>query len=442
MAQAPEMLWKALQFRPQLASHIRTLHVHWPGVKYITSPPFEKRLEYIFLHTSNLSHVELTPAYGKDEENWETILAILTSLARLKTKPKVSFRRMLSYTSERDTLTNFERILRFELPVIKLQARGTLAGLSYVARFRQLERLEIYSSAECQDLCAVLNDIPLIKLTVIVKRNDLITSFPPNLRILRLYLSYSVTRLFHLTWIGICGLNRLDELVIHCRTVEDGPSCRFESSNLRVFEFVVDHEREATVIPKIISSVFGDCCRLAVFRFRLNPFSSTNLSSIIIPTSTLNVSPRSSLYIFQTLVDYGKIRRPRNTLPWPTGDDGVSERLTMEQAQQLAAARPKSDEIEFQLSESAQNPYWRSEFDSSNISPYDQSELRSKLGRMSEYALLQSFEMARLINESSPCLNICTFFFHFEENPDIQGDCGQNTVMFLSLEQVRRHNGH
>jgi hypothetical protein len=445
MQDRQDRLWKALQC-PQFARHVRILHVQWFDTKYITSPPFEERLVRIFLHTSNLRHVELTAGYGTDKENRETLLTVFISLARLETKPKVSFQG-IAYTSQSATLSNFKHIMCFndKLPVIKLQARGTPAELSCVSRFDQLERLDIYASPECQDLYKFLNELPLIKLTVIVGRNDRITSFPLNLRILRLYLSYSATSLFHVTWKAVCGLKRLDELVIHCRTVEDGPSRRFESSNLRLFELVVEHDRGATVVHQIISPIFTDCRRLSVFRFGHSPCSSATLSSILIPSSTLNVGSRPS-YIFQTLVDYANRRRPHNiTLPWPTGDDGVPEHLTMEQAQHLAAEWCNPHEIEFQLTDSAPNrhPGFDSfSFKNSPNMPFYRSKLRLELSRMSEYALLHSSKLARLIDESSPCLNICTLFFHFEDKQDTQGEPGRNIVMFLSLEQVRRHDGH
>src|SRR5208282_1300633 len=148
-----DCLWKTLRHRPQLARNIRTLRINWSDTRYITSPPFEKRLEYILRHTSSLNHVELNPRDLCDEDQ-EMFLAVLTSLARLRTKPKISFLHMPTDSVESPALAIHELVLSFkdELKIIKLEANGSPAGLQYVAKFHQLERLNVCSSQECQDL--------------------------------------------------------------------------------------------------------------------------------------------------------------------------------------------------------------------------------------------------------------------------------------------------
>jgi hypothetical protein len=450
-----DCLWETLQHRPQLACNIRTLRFKWSYVKYVQSPPFEKRLEYILRHTCSLNHVELDLSHLSAKDR-QMFCAVLTSLARLRTKPMISFLDMPSHCFEpalaiRDLVLNFKD----ELKVIKLEICGSQVDLQYVAKFHQLERLNVYASSECQDLYRFLSGIPLIKLTVIVQNNELISSFPLNLRILKLYLCPST--LFHVTWTVVCGLKYLDELVIDCETVEGGPPCRFESSNLRLFQLAVDDESDMTVVRQIISPIVKDCRRLSVVQFHLVSLSSAILSSIIprsYALSSLEVITRSSSYAFQNLINGAEnISRVRNIkLPWPKGsrDDEVSERLTMEQAQHLAVAWRKLDEIEFRLTDSKQNQYWMwSGVDSFPLKvspnmPFNQRERGLEFWRRSQYALLQTFKMAKLMDESSPCLNLCTVFFHFgdENYPDTQGEYGQKIVTFLSLNQVRRHDGH
>ena len=52
-------------------------------------------------------------------------------------------------------------------------------------------------------------------------------------------------------------------------------------------------------------------------------------------------------------------------------------------------------------------------------------------------------KMARFLDASSACLNICTVFFHFNDPnyPDTKFFGLMGITLFLSLKQIRRHDG-
>ena len=76
--------------------------------------------------------------------------------------------------------------------------------------------------------------------------------------------------------------------------------------------------------------------------------------------------------------------------------------------------------------------------------PLDFRKVDVGFWRKSQYALLQSFKMARFLDESSACLNMCTVFSHFNDPnyPDTKFIGLMGIILFLSLKQIRRHDEH
>lgn len=454
MTEMDGSIWKSLRLRPHLASHVRKVRINCYITKYMKHTLYAERLTRFFLHADHLSHVELEVDRPGSQE---ILFIILSCLAKLKNKPKVSFLRMPGNEGE-NALGIRELIIRFKdkLQIIKLETDSAPADLQYAAKFHQLERLNVHSSTgeKSFDLCQYVNLLPLVKMAVCVQANDMMRTFPERLRILRLYLFYST--LFHETWRAICSLKSLDELIIGAKDVEGGPLLQFESSDLRKIHIYVDSNSDETVTCRIFSPIFQNCRHLRTAVLGMNPLSSI-LSSIQIPSSTLSslhVKDHLCSYTFQNLVDNaGKLPMIRDTiLPWPICDQDYQapERLTFQLALRLSNAWCRSDEIEFRLKQSEQTQYWKwSEFDSLPLRipsdmPLDHCNRNLPYHRGSHLAQLQSFKMARLIEESSPCLNICTVFFHYYDKnyPDTKGKWGQDIVVFLSLKNVRRHRGH
>ena len=427
----------------------------------ILSPPFETRLEYVLRHASNLHDIEFVL---DDELNPDNLFSALKSLTRLTRTPRVSFDRRPNTDGEHPALGRVIQQFKNKLTIVKLDAKASPADLQYVAGFHQLERLNVYATSEFRGLRRFLNGIPLIKLTVVVQGDDLISSLPPKLRILRLYLFGST--MFHETWSAVCGLKHLEELIIRCSGVEleDGPPCRFNSSNLRTFELSVDNTSDVDLARQILSPVLENSSPSVV------EVDLDNLESAVLPPiftksyalSSLVISSDShtydefNSYTFEDLLA-GVKNAPRlenAQLPWPTvnGEGETTPRLSYTHAQELANAWPNLDEIEFRLSPCLnQNQYssW-SGFDSFTLKipenmPFDRQKLQFPFWRLSHWALLQSFKMDKFMDDASPCLNLCTLFFKFgdENYPDTTpGDGGQNISVFLSLKQVRRHAGH
>jgi len=418
-------------------------------------------VEYVLRHASNLHHIEFVL---DDELNPEILSSALKSLIRLNRTPRVSFDRRPSTDGEHPALGVVIQQFKDKLTIVKLDAKASQADLQYVAGFHQLERLNVYSTSEFHDLRRFLSGIPLIKLTVVVQCDDLISSLPSKLRILRLYLFRS--SLFHETWSAVCGLKHLEELIILCDGVEDGPPCRFNSSNLRTFEFSVDTPFDtpfdANLAHQTISSVLENSSP-SVVEVKLNnlesaflhPIFTRNyaLSSLVISSDPFSYH-KSNVYTFEDyLAGVKNTPRLQNAqLPWPTGNSGEGEttqRLSYTHAQEFANAWPNLDEIEFRLRPYLQqNKYssW-SGFDSFTLKipenmPFDRQKLQ--FWRLSHWALLQSFKMDMFIDDASPCLNLCTLFFDFGDKnyPDTTTGYRHNICVFLSLKQVRRHAGH
>jgi hypothetical protein len=376
-------------------------------------------VEYVLRHASNLHHIEFVL---DNELNPETLSSALKFLTRLNRTPRVSFDRRPNTDGEHPALDVVIQQFKDKLTIVELDAKASPADLQYVAGFHQLERLNVYSTSEFHDLRSFLNGIPLIKLTAAVQANHLISSLPSKLRILRLYLFHST--LFHETWSAVCGLKPLEELIIRCAGVEleDGPPCRFNSSNLRTFELSVNKYIDVNLARQILSPVLENSSP-SVVRVNLDTlesavlppiFTSYALSSLVISSN----SPfhKSNAYTFEDLLAGVKnaLRLQNAQLPWPTGkgEGETTQRLSYTHAQELANAWPNLDEIEFRLSTCLnQNKYssW-SGFDSFTLKipenmPFD----RNCSSRSGDCRIGHSFSRSKWTSLSMMRLPVSTF---------------------------------
>ena len=114
--------------------------------------PFVKRLLQIVRHRSNLKEVGLCIGWYEDLEHLSNSL---DSLALLKNKPKVSvgFEPWAAHNANskggRDRLLN----VKDRLPIVDFWMNGSLEDIQDVARFHQLDRLNIPLICEgCSEL--------------------------------------------------------------------------------------------------------------------------------------------------------------------------------------------------------------------------------------------------------------------------------------------------
>ena len=296
-----------------------------------------------------------------------------------------------------------------------------------------------------------------------------INSFPDTLEALNLYGDNEI--LSNSVWAAICNLRNLQRLKLAHFSIDHWEEpIPFRSSNLRTLFANVAAEREFNITTQIIRPIYQSCQSLTSVELILWTSLSTDFLLCLIQNPTLSslivTSRGASPYKFQDLVKGAKNapNLKELTLPWPAtlglygnNPDGsmdwtsprdhssdVPERLTFEQSQQLAASLPKLEQIRFDIdgAEEACNAYWTCD----EIPFWPIGDLRTidvEFWRKSPYVLLwQSFKTARFLDEPSPCLNICTVFFHFNDPnfPDTKFNGLMGITLFLSLKQIRRHD--
>jgi hypothetical protein len=192
--------------------------------------------------------------------------------------------------------------------------------------------------------------------------------------------------------------------------------------------------------------------------------SSTSLSRLDISFS------KQHNYLFRDLISHLKdIPNLRDlNLPWPIsiidtsykveGEDTPSileifpERLTFDECSALATVCPKLIQITFQLDSEGVIPEdgifeWESYPIQELVSMPLDSDLFGE-GWTHHHTFMQSFKMVTLIDESSPCLNVCTAIYFPNNNPYHLSEDSRESVyvkratVALLLKQVRNHANH
>ena len=470
--------------RPDLALHVHELHLDVTVTRHtLETPqkPFETRIEPILQSCRNLRRIELETRTWKKSQPW--LIAVLNILNGIENRPSLSL--SFNDVQPEDRLEDdeiYERadpVLRIKdkLPVksLYISTRWSPIKLRFLSQFRQLETLTLsghFATTEgfgWEDLETVFKGVPLSKL--IVYCPNIIHTFPSSLKSLCLDEDlYGRCPLNYITWRAICRLKGLTELELDYSTVDewDDP-CEF-LSDLRSFSASISCD--TAFVQQVLQPIFSRSSRLASLKFDV---VGTHLSSELmrcLATAShalcrLNVNVyRGAPYCFRDLADGYKIspNLTRLTLPWPAllGEEitptetqrrfyakcrnGIPERLTFQNCKCLAASFPRLDKIEFVIRKENMattfSRYWlrRSHMPTVPL----QSE---KIGDWWTTYLerLQSIKMAKFIDASSPCLNICSILFHFED-PDCRKETAthrfsEDIVIFLSLDQVRKHSG-
>ena len=410
----------------------------------------------------------------------ETFISTLNGLER---KPDIFlsvFRSVIGGESEESAVVEALLKMKDIAPVTKLEIwlDGHRNGFDFAAQFHQLQKISILPAEELDnsacDLDQLLGELPLIKMTIWPSLWE-INSFPHKLETLSFY--GDCETLPDSVWTAICDLRNLQHLKFaHFEIDYLEYPIPFQSSNLRTLFANVIAEQEYNITRQIIRPIYQNCRSLTSVELILWTCLSADFLLCLLQNPTLSslilTSYGASPYTFQDLVCGAKNAPNLKTLrlPWPTtlglhsnNEDGsmdwtserdhsldVPERLTFEESQQLAASLPKIQEIRFDIdgAEEACNAYWTwDEFPfwpigTPEFMPLDLRNIDVEFWRKSQYALLQSFKIARFLDEPSACLNICTIFFHFNDPnyPDTEFRGLMGITLFLSLEQIRRHD--
>ena len=383
-----------------------------------------------------------------------------------------------------DLLHSIRRINR-KYPVTSLEIGGNRSPrkFQYLLPFRQLRNLRLSGDYairfDCPaDLQGIFNGVPLESLSL--ECPDIIASLPPTLRSLYLHDNYSIQRpLSTITWAAICALPRLIELHLDYDNVNplQENMCIFKSSNMRTFQGIVI-DRDTNFSRQILQPIMMTC-RLASAHLILynGPVSPETIKSIFTTNVTLSrleiESYEAISYTFRDLADHAKNLPNLKDLilPWPASylgkwngwdkrnhnkrsrdkrnrDGDIPERLSFQECAQLAAACPMLDQVILTLdSERSATQYqytsWNPDSVSTKHMPLDSNKLGDAM--VAHHTLVQSFKMARFIDESSPCLNVCTVLFPFGDGTYMK-ERGYKynilNVIFLSLKQVRKYANH
>ena len=495
-------LYEQLTRSPHLIFHVRTLSINvsraspYQALESATKfnsliTPLLSHLSLIIEHTRALRRVTLiSKTWVQASEKLDLVLDLVQ---KCKSKPEITFDLSnqagkfggpwgpMDYDIEKYGQKIFE--INDKLPIIGLHLHGPWSPwrLRRLSSLHQLQELSLREERkrkvkEAIDFDTIFKDSPkLMKFTV--NSVTKITSFPRNLRDLQnVRAFYDKANLDLVTWKAICNLQNLDSLDLYLEDFAGQPT-QFKSSKLRNLctTFELRGEDTPIVANRILTPIYLGCPLLSFVSIKLLniPFSLDlfrGLSKANSALSQLEVSSNTAgPYTFRQLEDLAKnlTNLERLTLPWPTmedssvvGEGGLTERLTyddviwdrlaFEELANLARLCLRLKEIEFTFETHSQSKYYYprwSDFDSKSIAPFDMyAPLNGyKSGELENLLNLQSFSMARLISQSSRCLNFCSLFYPTSEyvNTARSGVAQrQKNVLYIPLNLVRNYMDH
>ena len=240
-----EKLWNTLNANCTLLLHIRKICLDFTPVSSTPeipgdtmSPTFEKRVEFIARHATNLRRVDLTTRMWT--KSYQDLDAVLLALYSVQGKPELSIS-----LSERKESINDDQIITLgreirriagALPVTGLYffVNMSPARLGYLAPFSHLRSLRF--GCECArrfadsfneqlDLARTFKFVPLESLEIDCVEQ--IVSFPTSLKTLKLG-EYSTCRhpLSHDAWLAVCELRKLHKFSLISSTRRPSRSAR------------------------------------------------------------------------------------------------------------------------------------------------------------------------------------------------------------------------
>jgi hypothetical protein len=320
------------------------------------------------------------------------------------------------------------------------------------------------------DLGKMFENSPLEDLSL--ESPDIIQSFPSTLKALRLtYHRPSTQPLPFATWLAVCDLQDLVDLQLLYHDLDDmhGYVPRFKSEKLKTLTIIpVTSAKSKTFMQSLLQPVLA-ACELLSLQFQ---YTDQLFWSLVLPVSMpstslsrLDVSfSKQHNYLFRELISHLKdIPNLRDlNLPWPTSIDAPGEtvegrntdsileiyqRLTFDECSALVTACPKLTRMTFQLESEgiplAYGPSSRRSHDLIGM-PLDQDLLGE--GWTDHHTFMQSFKMVTLIDETSPCLDVCTAIYFPHNTAYRDSEMSSNYIkratVALLLKQVRNHTNH
>lgn len=482
-----EQLRNRLCLRQDLALHVRSVLLDITKTKYASERPFEKpfetRIKLVLQPLRNLRRVELHTRTWKKSQ--QCLVAVLSILNDMKHRPEIEFdlrdNIATDAVTDDDIYDRGDVILRINdrlrITSLSISTRWTLVKLQFLSQLPYLNTLSLYGrfatteGVGWADLDTIFNDSPLTNFRI--SNPYLIYSLPSNLRYLKLDEGFSYRySLDFITWNAVCRLQGLTELELDFSNVDEwNTKCEF-LSNLRSFKALL---RDSPALQRqILRPIFSRSSRLASIKFIVirGPLSSNIIKCLVSANPTLSSldveTCNPTPYKFQDLIEESTISSnlTRLKLPWPASigneimrpptqsnflrhgecRDGIPEQLTFQVCQRLAETCPRLDRIEFDINSQNMATTWSRYWLRRNRAP--RMPLQSeKLGEWWATYLerLQSLKMSKFIDILSPCLNLCTLLFYFEDPDFIQQTAShrfsREIVIILSLNQIRKHVG-
>ena len=488
-----EKLWNTIYHDTGIVSHVRSLTIDmtmFRARKEIPdelSPSFDERFEFIVRHARNLRRVELsTRTWNTTHQGLNAVLSCLNAAGSI---PELSINLydndVPGGPTDSQTIQQGEIMLRTQekVPIVDIRFGGRYSPrkLRYFGQFCQLRTLSLFAGCVKRsskfdypaDLGEIFKDVPLESLKI--ECAESVMAFPRTIKILKIDSGLDCRHsLSPLTWAAVCELQDLVELHLTYHKIdfwEESP-CRFKSSTLKNFH-AYPGSTNTTFVRHILQPILTTASCLV--SMNLEFYGTQALSSHFLSHFTSNATlskldigcSNENPYLFRDLVQLAKnFPNLQNlTLQWPATvgtrhrtegqwperirDLDIPERLVFRECSQLAEAWPKLDQVKFQLDDDRPaEPYLYSKW-SETASPelLDMPLDSLMLGDwwVGHHYLLQRFKMARFIDETSPCLNVCTIFFHFDDmdhRTETSNCYHEEIIIFLSLKQVRKHLDH
>lgn len=475
--EAENRLCRRLCERPVLALHVHSLFLNFTWTSR-NDTRFAARLNPVLRSLRNLRHVKLhTSTWLLSLRTFTTVLPILMNL---ESRPEVSFS-----LSDDDKIMD-DDIQEFGCPMLGIDARLPIKNvaicdfwsstkLRFLSQFRQLHTLSLHHCSnswrnfERLDMDTIFKDVPLTELNISGCLGAL--SFPRNLRSLSLdddgHFTNSIDQV---NWGAICRLRELTFLKLEFSSVHIwGDGIEF-MSNLRSFEGRLPGETR--IIQTILNPIFSSSSRLASVGFTaclsdlypdfIECLMTANSGLTRLSIQTLHLTFCSFRRLLNESVTLSNLTQL--TLPWPFSVEKeieksklsaqqhcqilcrVPQQLTFDDCKRFAAIFPKLHAMKFQLEDQDIDTTWSRYSLRSSGTPRMPSHLE-KLGGLyfSYLERFQGVKMAKLIHPSSPCLDICTFLFRFQDPKDSMESTYQlfkrGIIVHLNLGQIRKHFG-
>lgn len=492
-----DQIWE--QIRNNLTCCIHNLKVYLRRTAKGDSASFIRRVEYIVERARNLQSVDVTIESQCDHHALESVF---NALKRRKNQFELTFHLGDQHnpSDALDSVTGGKLLwgirTDFKVTSIALTTHGSSMKLQFLLGFHHLRELHFYDHGfqatttifdATSDLDDIFNNIPLQSLHISV---DLIKTLPRTVKVLDIRGWNIDITLKQLTWAAICQLSELQklDLLFSNITLWHYEPCRFQSTKLRSLSATLGAASASTLQSRIFQPIFDNNPFIKTLNIELEPAPlNTPLLQCFFASSrflvSLQIHGNSNPYILQDVVKCGNNLPHLTMLKIPLSynihevqskyefvqkyeeerrDDYDAENLAViwcerereldvpvpiniRECRQLAMMCPKLKYVEFRID--IMEP--RDRIDMTNFSPSSDFQIySSEIGGVDIQPYLrrlQSYKMSRYVDPLTPCLNICTLLYHFNNGQKpfpSKRDEDVSLVLILSLDHVQKHDGH